>query len=47
MDRVRATAEALGGNGRTTPHVTPKQATSLAAYAAQMRRVFDATDAAT
>jgi predicted RNA-binding Zn ribbon-like protein len=43
--RVEATAEALGGNGRRTPHVTPKQATSLAAYAAQMRRVFDATEA--
>ncbi len=44
-ERVRATAAALGGNGRTTPHVTPKQATSLAAYAGQMRRVFDAAEA--
>jgi predicted RNA-binding Zn ribbon-like protein len=44
-ERVDATAEALGGNGRPTPHVTTRQATSLAAYAAQMRRVFDATDA--
>ena len=40
--RVEATAEALGGNGRRTPDVTARQATSLAAYAAQMRRVFDA-----
>jgi predicted RNA-binding Zn ribbon-like protein len=43
--RVAATARALGGNGRTTPHVTLRQATALAAYALQMRRVFDATDA--
>ncbi|MEO6511820.1 MAG: ABATE domain-containing protein, partial [Nocardioides sp.] len=44
-ERVLATAEALGGNGRRTPTVTPRQATSLAAYAAQMRRVFDAAEA--
>jgi predicted RNA-binding Zn ribbon-like protein len=43
-DRVTRTAEALGGNGRTTPRVTTRQATALAAHARQMRRVFDATD---
>jgi len=44
-DRVRAVAEALGGNGRRTPRVTDRQATALAAHAAQMRRVFEATEA--
>src|SRR3954468_8139476 len=43
-DRVAAAATALGGNGRPTPHVTPRQATALAAHARQMRRVFDATE---
>jgi predicted RNA-binding Zn ribbon-like protein len=44
-DRARAVAEALGGNGRRTPHVTDRQAASLAAYAVPMRRVFEATEA--
>ncbi len=43
--RIDATAQALGGGGRPTPHVTARQATSLAAYAAHMRRVFDAAHA--
>ncbi len=43
--RVEAVAEALGGNGRRTPRVTARQATSLAAYADQMRLVFEATEA--
>ena len=42
--RAEAVAEALGGNGRRTPHVTHRQATALAEYAAQMRPVFEATD---
>lgn len=42
--RIEATATALGGSGRVTPHVTARQATALAAYAAQMRKVFDATE---
>jgi predicted RNA-binding Zn ribbon-like protein len=44
-ERIAKTAAALGGHGRPTPHVTARQATSLAAYAAQMRRVFDAAHA--
>jgi predicted RNA-binding Zn ribbon-like protein len=43
--RAEAVARALGGNGRVTPEVTSRQATTLAAYAVQMRRVFEATDA--
>lgn len=43
-ERVRAAADALGGPGRVTPHVTPRQATSLSAHAAQMRKVFDAAE---
>ena len=42
--RVEAVAEALGGNGRRTPHVTARQAVAQAEYAAQMRPVFEATD---
>jgi predicted RNA-binding Zn ribbon-like protein len=42
--RIEAVAQALGGNGRRTPQVTDRQAVSLAAYAAQMRKVFEATD---
>ena len=42
--RVTAVAEALGGNGRRTPAVTARHATTLATYADQMRLVFEATD---
>ena len=42
--RVEAVADALGGNGRRTPHVTNRQATALAEYASQMRPVFEATE---
>jgi predicted RNA-binding Zn ribbon-like protein len=42
--RQEAVAEALGGNGRRTPDVTVRQGTSLAAYAVQMRRVFEAVE---
>ena len=38
-------AEALGGNGRRTPHVTAAQAATLARYAVRMRLVFEATEA--
>src|SRR3954451_19623099 len=40
-DRARAVAEGLGGNGRGTPHVPGRQATALAAHAAQARRVSE------
>jgi predicted RNA-binding Zn ribbon-like protein len=43
-DRQRAVAQALGGGGRRTPDVTPRQATSLAAHAVQMRKVFEAVE---
>src|SRR6478735_1341071 len=43
--RVAAVGDALGGDGRRTPHVTARQALALAEYAAQMRPVFEATDA--
>jgi predicted RNA-binding Zn ribbon-like protein len=43
--RQRAVADSLGGAGRRTPVVTAKQATSLAAHAAQMRKVFEAVAA--
>ena len=43
-ERQRAVGEALGGSGRRTPDVTSRQATSLAAYAVQMRRVFEAVE---
>jgi predicted RNA-binding Zn ribbon-like protein len=43
--RVQAVAEALGGNGRRTPKVTPQQAQTLARYAERMRLVFEATEA--
>ena len=42
--RQGAVAQALGGNGRSTPDVTTRQATALAAYAAQMRKVFEAVE---
>ena len=42
--RVAATATALGGPGRRTPSVNARQAGSLAADAARMRKVFEATD---
>ncbi len=44
QERQRAVAEALGGGERRTPAVTARQATSLAAHAVQMRKVFEATD---
>jgi predicted RNA-binding Zn ribbon-like protein len=44
-DRARAVAEALGGNGRSTPQVTDRQATALAAHALQLRKVFVAAEA--
>ena len=44
QERQRAVADALGGGERRTPAVTARQATSLAAHAVQMRKVFEATD---
>jgi predicted RNA-binding Zn ribbon-like protein len=41
-ERAAATARALGGEGRATPHVTDRQANALAAHAAQLRKVFQA-----
>jgi predicted RNA-binding Zn ribbon-like protein len=43
--RTGAVARALGGNGRSTPTVTARQAAELAVHAAQMRLVFEATEA--
>ena len=43
-NRQGAVALALGGNGRRTPDVTTRQATALAAHAAQMRKVFEAVE---
>ncbi len=43
-DRRCAVADALGGEGRRTPDVTPRQATALAAHAIRMRKVFEAVD---
>ena len=44
QERQRAVADALGGGARRTPVVAARQATSLAAYAVQMRKVFAAAD---
>ena len=43
-ERHAAVADALGGGDRRTPAVTARQATSLAAHAVQMRRVFEAIE---
>jgi predicted RNA-binding Zn ribbon-like protein len=43
--RVEAVADALGGHGRRTPNVTPRQAQVLARYAVRMRLVFEAAEA--
>ncbi|WP_343061535.1 CGNR zinc finger domain-containing protein [Nocardioides luti] len=40
--RVTGTAEALGGDGRRTPRVSPAEADALAGHAASFRAVFEA-----
>ncbi|WP_246142655.1 CGNR zinc finger domain-containing protein [Nocardioides rubriscoriae] len=44
-ERVRATAAALGGDGRRTPEVSDADAVALAGHAAAMRTCFQACDA--
>lgn len=42
LERTRATAAALGGDGRRTPEVTVEDADVLAGYARAMRACFEA-----
>ncbi|WP_341924658.1 CGNR zinc finger domain-containing protein [Nocardioides psychrotolerans] len=41
-ERVRATAAALGGDGRRTPDVLPREAETLARHATDLRDAFEA-----